>query len=186
MNKRNNEPLIVEHDSKTRDHFIDIYSDYFPLIYGLVYAKIADRDEAKDVCQEIFIRLYERLNSIDDVRKWLYGTMKNVIFEFYKKKTRNDSVNIDDILSDAGIGYVNGFRDTRLVINDALENMENFRNPKEKIIFDLIAINMFTYTEAAEHMGMTPRQVQYAYGLIVDRILNYLSKKGIKAIEDLL
>lgn len=35
-------------------------------------------------------------------------------------------------------------------------------------------------------LGMSKRQVRYRYGLIVERILAYLQKQGIKSLEDLL
>ncbi len=53
-------------------------------------------------------------------------------------------------------------------------------------IFDYIAIQNFTYEQTAKQLGFTKRQIKYKYGLIVRQILDFLNKRGVKDLEDLL
>ena len=93
---------------------------------------------------------------------------------------------VEDVLDDAAMTFVNGFRDVRIIIKDAIESMENFGGERDRALFDLVAVNGFTYEEAGAQLGMSVRQARYRYGLAVERILDFLAKKGIKNLEDLL
>ncbi len=168
-----------------RDAFTETYAKYYSLIFSTVLTKIDDVDDARDICQDIFTRFFEKFESVENHRKWLYGTMKNVIMEFIRAK-QGGSVDIDDVFNDVGLTFVNGFRDARIVISEAIEDMENFSDEEDKIIFDLVAVYNFSYSQAAKKLGFTKRKVEYRYRLIADRIIDYLNKKGIKNIEDLL
>ena len=64
--------------------------------------------------------------------------------------------------------------------------MDNFKNNSEKILYDLIAILNYSFSETARKMNLTKRQVQYKYHNITRRILHNFKKKGIASIEDLL
>ena len=169
-----------------RDRLTEVYSDYYPAIFSAVYTKVGNREDTRDICQEIFTRLYERLEEVENVRRWLFSALRLVVLEHFRAKRKNDGLNIDDIFNDVGLTFVNGFRDTRIIINDAIEDTENFSNERERILFDLIAVNNFTYKQVAKQLGLTRRQVEYRYGQIVERVLRYLQKKGINNIEDLL
>ena len=85
-----------------------------------------------------------------------------------------------------GLNFVNGFRDARIIINEAIEDLNNFDNEDEAALFDLIAIRNFTYIEAGKQLGLSKRQAQYRYGRIVEKLLFALKKKGINSLEDLL
>lgn len=175
---------VAKEAKKRFSSFSDVYSDYYSLIFSSIARKLNDESDTEDICQEIFIRFYEKFDEVENPRKWLFGTMRNVIFEYFRKKRPNED--IDDFLGDVNLTYVNGFRDTRILISEALESEENFENEKEQILFDLIAINHYTYREAGNELGITKKQAGYQYGIIVKRIIDFLHKKGIHNLEDLL
>ena len=170
--------------NKQERKFAEIYNDLYPLVFTTLYSKTGNRDDAIDITQEIFMSCYKHLDTIENHRKWLNGAIRYNLSDYYKKKKEN--VDIDDILHDASITFVNGFRDTRIIMQEAFDADENFETETDRILFDLIAIKRFTYEEAGEQLGMTKRQVRYYYGKIVDRMLDYLAKKGIKNVEELL
>ncbi|MDY6968108.1 MAG: sigma-70 family RNA polymerase sigma factor [Spirochaetota bacterium] len=170
--------------TKKKDLFTEMHSKYYPLIFSAVYTKVDNVDDAKDICQEVFIKFFEKFGEIENYRKWLYGALRLAVFDFYRKSRPN--INIDEVFDDISLTFVNGFRESRIIINEAIENMDNFDNETDKIMFDLIAINNFTYAQTAKQLGLTRRQVEYKYKKITDRIIDYLRKKGIDNLEDLL
>jgi len=165
--------------------FSAVYSDYYALIYSVVYAKLNNADEAEDICQEVFMRLLERFYEVENPRRWLYGAVRLVMLEYFRKKKGHD-VNVDDVLDDVSMSYVNGFRDTRIVIQQALEDMNNYEEETDRIVFELIAIHNFTYQEAAEQLGITEHKSRYKYNRVSERLMTYFKGKGIKGLEDLL
>jgi RNA polymerase sigma factor (sigma-70 family) len=169
---------------KKNEEFTKSYNNYFPLIYSITFGKVNDADMTEDICQEVFIRLYNKFDEVLDHRKWLYGTVRLVMLEHVRKD--KDHFDIDEIFDDKNFAYVNGFRDTRIIIQEAIDDTENFNCEEDKILFHLIAVNNFSYKKAGEQIGMSERQSRYKYNLTVDRLEKYFRKKGFNSIEDLL
>ncbi|HON77212.1 MAG TPA: sigma-70 family RNA polymerase sigma factor [Spirochaetota bacterium] len=171
-------------DKKTRE-FTEVYSDYYPIVYCTVYSKIGNPDDTHDICQEVFIRFYEKFSEVQTPRKWLLGTLRYVILEHLRKKGGTDT-DIDMVYNDVSLSFVNGFRDTRIIIEEALEDIEIFGSEKNKLLFDMIAIYNFTYRETGRQLGMTERQVRYQYSIVMKRLIEYFKTKGVADLEDLL
>lgn len=175
-------PLVL--DRASRD-FTAIYSDLFPVVYGAVYSKIRDADDTGDITQEVFARFYMKMGEVENPRRWVLGMMRHSVMQFFRSR-RGEEISIEEVFEDMNLVFVNGFRDARLIIQEALDNMENFNGERERILFELIAVNGFTYGEAGRELGMTERGVRRRYRLIVRRLVEYLRRKGIRNLEDLL
>ena len=175
-------------EPKKKDKFTIIYSDYYPLVFKMLKTKTDNIHDVEDICNTVFMKLFEKLDEIQEPRKWLYTTLNNTYFEHirYQTKGGNPSEDMDGIISLLGMQYVNGFRDARIIIEEALNN--TIEDETDKIIFELVAIDCFSYNQAAKQLGLTQRQVEYRYKeKIVGRIMDYLNKKlGVKSLEELL
>lgn len=171
-------------DAKTRT-FTEAYNDYYPLLYNVIYSKIGDDDTTQDICQDVFTRFLVKFDTVQNHRTWLYGTMKNVLLELYKKK-KATAVETESLFEDITMSFVNGFRDSRIMIEEALENIENFGDEKGKTIFDMVALYNYTYKEVGKELGITERMVRYKYTVIVDKLMAYFRSKGIHGLEELL
>lgn len=169
-----------------KSKFIEVYSNYYPVIFGSVCNRINSIADAEDITQEIFLRFYKKQDEIENPRKWLFGTMKMVLFEFYRSR-KEDAADIDDLQDDISLSFVNGMRDLRLLLDDILEDDEVFKNDeKNRIIFNLVAIQKYTLEEAAKEVGMSRDQVKYRYSLINRSILQALKKRGVSNLEELI
>ncbi len=169
--------------AEARDLFIDVYERYYALIYSTAYSKLGDADDAMDAAQEVFIRFHGKAAEVREPRTWLYGTLRNVVFDMMKKK-KPDLTEGD--MDDLGVTYINGFRDTRLLIQEALESEANFIDENDRALFELVASYDFTYREAGEELGISERQAKYRFGLAVRRLAEYFRERGIANLEDLL
>ncbi len=174
--------------SKKEREFRKTYSDYYPLILNNLYYRVGNREDAEDICHEIFVNYYRKFDEVRDARSWLMGAMKFCISGYYRKKEGSDTAGADiaDMEDDVHLAFENGFRDIRIIIHDAIEDAGNYRDDRERILFDLIAINNYSYDEAARHLGLTRRQAVYRYRQVSRRILDHLKERGITKIEDLL
>ena len=162
--------------------YSELFSSYYPLVYNTVCLKVNDRDDAEDITQNVFVKFYHKMDDIVDPRKWIFGTMHHEVLNYYRN-FNNTNIDINNIFEDAAVHFVNGFRDTRLIIEEAIDGI---KVAKDRIIFDLIAIQNYTYRETATLTGTTFRHVRYRYGLVVSEVISFLNARGIKNIEDLL
>ncbi|TAL31281.1 MAG: RNA polymerase sigma factor [Spirochaetes bacterium] len=168
-----------------RSRFAEVFLDYYPVAYSAVYSKIGNAHDAEDICQELFLRLYTRLDGVDNVRKWIFIALNLIIKEYYRKN-RRDVADIDDIFDDAALSFVNGFRDTRIIIKEVLEEEGTYADDLDRVVFELVAMSGYSYAEAAGQLGLTRRQVEYRYTQIGVRVKERLRQRGVKHLEDLL
>ena len=143
---------------------------------------------AFQLCQA-HCRLYFALALVCFIRTLataFFGSLRLELLTYFRKKKSKEHVNVDDVLNDVALTYANGFRDVRILINEAIAEPDTFRDEVESIIFELIAVNNYTYREVGQELGLSKKQVLYRYKLVVERVLNYLEKKGISSIEELL
>jgi len=165
--------------------FTEQYNLHYPLVFASIYSKIGNHHEAEDICQEVFLRLYKKFDEVENPRKWLFGTLRIVVLDYYKEQTK-PNVNTETLFEDASISFVNGFKDTRLIIKEALNSIEEKEGGKDKIVFDLVAVHNFTLVQVCKQLNMTYKQVRYSFDKIVRQLTSYLNDKGIKTLEDLL
>lgn len=76
---------------KKSDHqaYAIIYERYKFLLYTHAYKKLQDREEARDVVQEVFVALWNKRDSINtqlNLAGYLYTAIRNTILNFYARK----------------------------------------------------------------------------------------------------
>jgi RNA polymerase sigma-70 factor (ECF subfamily) len=170
------------------ENFTKHYHTFYSLVFSVVYSRINNYHDAEDICQEVFIRFYRKLNEIDNPRKWLFGCLRIVVLDFYKKRNR-DHEDLDSLLNDIDMGYVNGFKEARVVISQIIDEISGECSENENqdaSIFQLVAVHRYRITEAAKHLKLSYKQTRYRYNRICEKILSRLREKGIKELGDLL
>ncbi len=89
MLKRRDEQLILDYfhgDEKSLEFLI---KRYLNPIYGFVYRYVGNSQNAEDITQETFIKVWKNLKKYDknkSFKSWIYTIAKNTTFDFLKKK----------------------------------------------------------------------------------------------------
>ena len=77
-----------------RDAFERLYGEYHAPIYNLCARVLGDREEAKDVTQEVFIKAFDQLPQADaesfGLRAWLYRVATNACFNHLRSRRKLD------------------------------------------------------------------------------------------------
>lgn len=91
MNNDDNNDLI--HIRKTLDGdkkaFTNLIDKYKQLVFGLAMKMLQDGFESEDICQEVFLRVYKKLDQFKvkyQFRDWLYAISVNIITDKLRKK----------------------------------------------------------------------------------------------------
>lgn len=73
-----------------RDEFLALHDEYADVVFRLCLAKVSSREEAKDLSQEAFVKVWERLSRggdrIHNLRAFLFTVARNLIKDYYKRK----------------------------------------------------------------------------------------------------
>jgi len=171
--------------SERTRRYTEDFTAHYSALFSAVHSRIGNFQEAEDICQEVFLRLYRKYDEVENTRRWLYGALRIVMLDYYKQRGRAD-VDVDAILDDTSLAYVNGFRDTRLLLQEAMEAIYADEGEREWILFNLIAIHGFSLVQAGRHLKISYKQVRYGYEKAVKTLLAHLNARGIRSLEDLL
>ncbi len=167
--------------------FNEVYSEYYPILVGVAYTKVKDEGVAHDITQDVFWAYYEKIDIVESDRKWLFGSLRFEVLKYFdEEQKRGEEIDINDEefeSSEIALKFLNGFQETRIMLKEAIGEIGD---ETDKLIFDYIAVQYYTYDDAAKVMGFSRSKIVRYYDRIVRELRDHLRKKGINNIEDLL
>lgn len=98
--KKEDYELVQEAVDGNDDAFAELLSRYKNLVYSVVLRMINDAEEANDLAQEVFIKVFKNLEKYQPEFKfstWLIRITTNHVIDFRRKK-KQDTVSIDDMI----------------------------------------------------------------------------------------
>jgi RNA polymerase sigma-70 factor (ECF subfamily) len=90
--------------------FDDLFDRYHSLVFHLVYRVLGDREEALDVCQEVFLTVYRKLSRFrgdSSLKTWIYRIAVNRASNrcrWWNRHRRRGTVSLEEHLSREGRG----------------------------------------------------------------------------------
>ena len=150
--KQNDEQLIAEYLSlKDEEIFRVLLNKYTKSIYNFVRHMAGSANEAEDITQEVFIKVWKNLKKYklgQNFKTWLFTIAKNSAIDFLRKKKAlnfSDLENTDDDFS-----FSETIQDENLLPDEALQKLQNseFLNKLlEQISFEYKTILLLHYQE---------------------------------------
>jgi RNA polymerase sigma-70 factor (ECF subfamily) len=184
--------IIKKAQQGDEEAFQKIVQKYKAQVAGIAYRMIGDYEDAKDISQMVFVKIYQNLNRFDTSKKlstWLYRITINASIDFIRKFRKHKFEVLDNIIgqlkekkNDVEKVYQRGL--VRLAINDALDSL----NPKQRSVFVLRDLEGLDIKEVAQITGMPQATVRWylhrARAKLRDELIkhhpNILEKAGIK------
>jgi RNA polymerase sigma-70 factor (ECF subfamily) len=86
----------------------DLVAAHQRMVYGLAFTLLGDRDEALDVSQEVFLRVFRTLSSFrgqSALRTWIYRIVINQVRNrqrWWRRRHRGDLISLDEHLREFG------------------------------------------------------------------------------------
>ena len=90
--------------------FRQVYNEVFPVVMKGAYHVTYNQDVAEDICQDAFIRFYDKdmvFPTMDDAKFWLIRVVKNLSINHNKRKMR-ESASLEKVMRGP---QVNPFKD---------------------------------------------------------------------------
>jgi len=95
--------LVQRAKQNDQQAFTQLYEAYFDKIYRYIVLKIGDRIEAEDMTQQVFLKALQSISSFKwkgyPFSAWLYRIAHNQIVDYFRKKTKRPTVELDDSLN---------------------------------------------------------------------------------------
>jgi len=154
MKHKNVDNAIVQRAAEgERDVFKHIYNVYNEKIYNLAYYMLGCENEARDVTQEIFIKLFTSLHQFkyeSEFSTWFYRLSINTCLDYIRREKRRTTGNTRNIEMDSIADTVTEPVDSLVMrkqitkdIEDAIQSL----SPKIRSVMVLRLIDGFSYEE---------------------------------------
>lgn len=169
------------HGSRT-EQFKAVYDEVFPIIMRVVHRMVGDLDVAEELCQEAFVRYYERMGSIPDqaqAKFWLIRVAKNLALNYEKRKGRERKA------------YERAYKEPRPREESgetALLRDESYRAVQEALevlpdnlrtVLVLKEYGNLTYKEIASTLGISEGNVKVRVYRARDRLARHLKEGDV-------
>src|SRR5437773_8950746 len=126
-------------------------------VYSLCYRIIGNAEDAKDISQLVFIKLWENLEKYDAkyaFDTWLYRMVTNVAIDFLRnKQSRENAVNSNLRLVKTSTEAEQGVVVQRKEIENVFNAVATVLSPKQKTIFVMREMDDLPSSEIAKILG---------------------------------
>ncbi len=160
---------------KQEQKFLDAYDAYADAIFRHIFFRIRDREKARDLTQEVFIRVWNlivRGEEVRHIRGLLYKVARNIVIDMTRKKHELSL----EVMQESGYEPSESF-DSNLF--DAID-MSIIRKAMLRLSNSYQTVINLRYID-----GLAPREIAY----ILDESVNVVSvriTRGIKELKKLL
>src|SRR5947208_7711945 len=126
-------------------------------VYALCYRVIGNAEDAKDISQLVFIKLWENLEKYDPAYAfdtWLYRMITNVSIDFMRnKQSRENAVNSNLRLVKTSAEAEQGVVIQRKEVEGVFNAVSSVLSPKQKTIFVMNQMDDLASSEIAKILG---------------------------------
>lgn len=155
MNERE---LLLQLRAGDKDSFAQLYDLYSPRMFGFLL-KLTKKDEtAREILQEVFIRLWEKRGTLDpdkSFRSYLFRIAENCVVDFFRKAALDKKLGkqLMDLASERYLHVEENIyeREKNAILNQAI----NLLPPQRKRVFELCKVEGKSYKEVSLMMGIS-------------------------------
>ena len=104
LNRYDEQELITRTQNGDAEAFNPLVLKYQEKIYNLIYRQVCDREAAKDLCQEVFLKAWQALPKFkrqSTFYTWLYQIAFNCSIDFLRKQNRQIVFACEELLANA-------------------------------------------------------------------------------------
>jgi RNA polymerase sigma-70 factor (ECF subfamily) len=167
MNQSEIADLILRSRQNDLVAFRQLVDAHQSLVFSVAFRMVCNDDDAKDIVQETFIRVWKHINRFNnDMRfsTWLYKIAVNLCYDSIRaKKCRNNHVMPDADLSVVSAIISDNDQETAL-INSEMAQIVRFLShqltPKQKLVFTLSELEGLEVDEIIEITGLTAAKIK--------------------------
>jgi RNA polymerase sigma-70 factor, ECF subfamily len=126
-------------------------------VYALCYRIIGNGEDAKDISQLVFLKLWENLEKYDSqyaFDTWLYRMVTNVAIDFMRnKQSRDNAVNSNLRLVRTSADAEQGVIVQRKEVENVFNEIATVLSPKQKTVFVMNQMEDLPSAEIAKILG---------------------------------
>ncbi len=167
-------PLIMTKDPRAFTHVYDMYSKS---LYAVINNLVNDREEAEDVLQEVFVKIWKNIDSYNESKgrfyTWIVNIARNSSIDklrskgFNNKKKNLSSDNFVHLLDDSN-------KLIHMIDTIGIREFVKKLKPKCILIIDLLFFKGYTQQEASDELEIPLGTVKTQNRNCINDLRNFL------------
>ncbi len=158
----------------------EIYEKYQSKVFGYLYGKTNSQQDAEDLCADVFVKVYAKLDSFDEnkasLSTWIFHITRNTLFDFFRKG--RSTVELDENIPQEGDFSEDICREEALeALADALESLPE----RERNIVLLHYYKRIPLKTIAEQLDLSYSYTKLLHNQSVEKIRKKLERTGFLA-----
>ena len=161
--KISDQDLMLRIKKEEKGAFRELFERYTPRIYKFALSYLKNKNDAEELVQIVFLKIWKKRNSIDtsqNIKAYIFTITVNSIYDFIRRKKieysfQNRSRQIQT--------YTENNTWNTIVYSEMQQNLSNFINKlpqQQQRIFHLSKMEGFTNDEIAIKTGLSKRTVE--------------------------
>jgi len=166
-------------DGRTREEaFGQLLKKYQQKIYWHVRRMVIDHDDADDVTQDVFVKVWRNMDKFREdaqLYTWLYRIATNECITFLNRKKQRQGISLDDESSGAYLAetlaagsYFNG-NEAQMKLQQALLTLPE----KQRLVFNMKYFEDLKYDDISAILGTSVGALKASYHLAVKKIEHF-------------
>ncbi|MBS1665886.1 MAG: RNA polymerase sigma-70 factor [Bacteroidetes bacterium] len=172
-------------DQKQYELFKTVFGQYYQLLCNYAFSFTKDRDEAEDIVQEVFLRIWEKKRGLmesETIRFYLFTAVRNNCLTLLDRKKKTTLLPAEEMASDV----VHPLEDQlRRPAGDEISMIKkglSLLPPKCKDAFLLSRIGNLSYKEIAESMSISVKTVENQIGKAIKILRDFAKEQKVFSI----
>jgi RNA polymerase sigma factor (sigma-70 family) len=170
-------------EEKTRNEAFNLLlKKYQQKIYWHIRRLVIDHDDADDVVQEVFIKVWKNLDKFrndSQLYTWIYRIASNESITFLNKKKQKNNIPLDEVSAEltetlTTSSYFNGDK-VQMKLQKAILTLPD----KQRLIFNLKYFDDLKYEEIADITGTSVGALKASFHIAVKKIENFMLNDDI-------
>lgn len=172
--KYTEDELVASLKRNEKKAFDYLYDQYSGALYGVIYKVLRNEEIAADVMQEVFVKIWRKINDYDPARGRLFTWMMNIARNSSIDQLRKDKYSLDDI--EDHVQEVDRLTQHQPNTNtiDLRDMMQKLR-PERQVLLDLVYLQGYTQEEAAAKLDLPLGTVKSRIRSALQDLKNYFA-----------
>lgn len=178
-----NPGLLTRIAGGDQEAFAELHQQYWDEVYSLALTFLKSPDQAEDIVQEVFLKLWVKramLPSINDFRPYFMVMVRNEIINYLRQlaqRNRKHAQYISDNSMYPPQLFPVADPDTAAIIKKALSELTE----RQALIFSMSRDEGLSHEEIAEKLGISKKTVSNTITQVLNHLRTTLYQRGLMA-----
>jgi RNA polymerase sigma-70 factor, ECF subfamily len=166
--------LIIQAKNGDPYAFEKMYKEYYTPLFRYIYTRIKNKQDAEDITQTVFIKIWNALPSFNDSHtsplSFFFTVARNTLIDFFRKSSHKEIVSDEIIINHKDIDQSTDKENTNNELREILSNTIKELSEEQQEIITLIYTNDFTYSEVASITGKREDAIRQIHSRAIKKL----------------